>query len=345
MPWKVTMKPLYGGGGKFKGWGHHKEWVPEPNKPAPVTLKPLVNKKGKVIGHGHFKGNEQQNTKAIPKSAPKTKAGKQKLQQAIAKTKTPIAKSAQKKQSAVLKTPKPKAKKQKAPTQNIPADKVTLKPLVNNKGKFVGWGHFKGNETQDLSKIPKKGPQTAAEKGQLMAAIAATPKGQITAGAAKKQAEVLPQNKKFNKYIKSKPTDGSAGDINQITADYMKEGGGAGLGTGGDVGLGGLKDTYDKQIQDLKDAQTKVNKLNKDALDATKAMEDAKLEEEKLLAKQKSMLGISSSAGKGGLKLGGLKTSGKASKASKRKNLSNQQLNLQASLADALKVFGGPNLG
>tara|TARA_S200002703_G_C3718454_1_gene220706 strand:+ start:22 stop:792 length:771 start_codon:yes stop_codon:yes gene_type:complete len=256
MPWKVTMKPLFNPKGKIVGYGHHKEWVPEPNKPAPVTLK----------------------------------------------------------------------------------------PLVNNKGKVVGYGHFKGNETQDKSKIPKKAPKTAAEKGALMAAVAATPKGQITAGATKKQAKVLPQNKKFNKYIKTKPTDGSAGDINQITTDYMKEGGDAGLGTG-DAGLGALQDTFDKQIQDLKDAQTKANQLNQDALNASNAIEEAKLEEQKLLAKQKSMLGISSSAGKGGLKLGGLKTSGKASKSSKRKKLSSQQLSLQASLADALKVFGGPNLG
>lgn len=174
---------------------------PPPPKPAPkpaakVTLKPLVNKKGKVVGMGHFKGNETQNTAAIPKKAPSTPAAKAQLKAAVAKAPAPIAKSAQKKQAEVL-APKPKPKpKAKAPAPKAPAPKapakapVTLKPLVNNKGKVVGMGHFKGNETQNKAAIPKKAPSTPVAKAKLKEAVAKAP-APIAKSAQKAQAKAL----------------------------------------------------------------------------------------------------------------------------------------------------------
>ena len=164
--------------------------TPAPKKDE-VTLKPLVNNKGKVVGMGHFKGDDKQDTKAIPKKAPSTPAAKAKLKEAVAKTTTPIAKVAQKAQSkALAPKPKPKAKTPAPAPKPVASDKVTLKPLVNKKGKVVGMGHYKGNESQDLSKIPKKAPSTPAAKAQLKAAVAKTPTP-IAKSAVKKQKEVL----------------------------------------------------------------------------------------------------------------------------------------------------------
>jgi hypothetical protein len=92
--------------------------------------------------------------------------------------------------------PKPKAKAPAPAPAPTPAasNKVTLKPLVNNKGKVVGMGHFKGNETQDRSAIPKKAPTTKAGKAALTEAISKT-NNNIAPTAKKKQAEVLPKPK------------------------------------------------------------------------------------------------------------------------------------------------------
>ena len=68
---------------------------------------------------------------------------------------------------------------------------VTLKPLRNRKGKIVGYGHFVGDDSQDLSQIPREAPKTPQEKQQLADAIAATPPGLILGSTQKRQTEVL----------------------------------------------------------------------------------------------------------------------------------------------------------
>jgi len=102
---------------------------------------------------------------------------------------------------AAAPTKKAAAKKPAPAPAPAASNAVTLKPLVNNKGKVVGYGHFKGDESQDLSAIPKKAPSTPAAKAQLKEAIAATTTP-IAPSAQKKQAAVLQtsENKKMKAY-------------------------------------------------------------------------------------------------------------------------------------------------
>ena len=86
-------------------------------------------------------------------------------------------------------------------------DNVTLKPLRNRKGKIVGYGYYKGNESQNMAAIPKKAPTSKAGKAALTTAIAQTPTP-IAKSALKKQKEVLPA-KQLNP-IKKKAVQASA---------------------------------------------------------------------------------------------------------------------------------------
>ena len=256
--------------------------------------------------------------------------------------------------------PKPKPKPKPAPPPPKPAppvkkNTVTLKPLVNRKGKVVGYGHFKGNEVQDRSKIPKSAPKTPAAKQKLAAAIAATPKNQITPAAKKKQAEVtssnMPKpNKKFNQYIRSLPTDGSAGDINQISRSYIESGqGGAALqkqlqDDSAQRAAAAQAAALAAQQQKLAELQAQRNEqARKAAEEAARQAAIAEARRKKLEAQR--TMGAASGQGRGGLKLTGVKErSSRATRRSRRSTLSANQLNLSKNLASLLKV-GNLNLG
>jgi len=258
--------------------------------------------------------------------------------------------------------PKPKPKPKPAPppppkpAPPVKKNTVTLKPLVNRKGKVVGYGHFKGDEVQDRSKIPTSAPKTPAAKQKLAAAVAATPKNQITPAAQKKQAEVVNSNmpkltkaqKKFNQYIRSLPTDGSAGDINQISRSYIESGqGGAALQNqlqddSAQRAAAAQQAALEAQQKRLADLQAQRNEQARQA--AAEAARQAAIAEarRKQLEAQRT---VGSASGRGGLKLTGVKErSQRATRRSRRQSLSSNQLNLNKRLASLLKV-GNLNLG
>ena len=168
---------------------------------------------------------------------------------------------------------------------------------------------------------------------------------------AKIAAPAMPKpNKRFNNYIRSLPTDGSAGDINQISRSYIQS------GQAGPALQQQLQDDTAQraaaaQAAALQAQQAKLAELQRQRNEqARKAAEEAARQAAIAEARRKKLeaqrtMGAASGQGRGGLKLTGVKDrANRATRRSRRSTLSANQLNLSKNLASLLKV-GNLNLG